>query len=1641
MSRCCTFLAWGMALFTCTTVWGQGWVEFVDETTTRVIIADPTLFQTDTQEKDYAKGDFDNDGDEDLVIVRKQPYTTPGRRRNVLMMNEGIAEGHAFNGIFVDRTVEFCTDATDGGQGFLDLTNDRDVAVADLNGDGWLDFVTVATLSDGLPKTISHPRVYMNKGAINGVWQGFRYEEARIPQLFTIPGGLAVAPRLCSIALGDVTGDGLPDMYIGDYDSSGVGSGSPENPLHDTNDRLLINDGNGFFTDSLQTRMNSTMLLSAFGVAAHIADMNGDGYNDVVRDTALNAPRHVSISYNNPANQGFFNAYQIVDQNAPYHITVGDLNNDNRLDILVTDDGPDHYWINQGNGANGQAQFLRFDVQRFSGFDGEFGGNQRLADLNNDGFLDALIADQDVDIEEQCARRLHIYRNLGNVPNVTLQEQEGNRPWKHNGTFEIEVMDVNGDGWNDLIVGHCFGTNVWINLPPTNLIFSYPDGLAGDVEPDVPTNFRVAVAGVGAAPQPNTGKQYVSIDNGPFVESSMAQLEPNVYLANLPPVPCTSTVRFYFSARTTTNVQVLDPGNAPAVTFSALSSIGATVIVDERFEAPTPGWTVTNDPSLTGGAWTRVKPIGTFFPDGGTTPAQPGSDAGQPANETMCYITEQYPGSGSASNSDVDGGPTILTSPAFDLSGTDGLISYARWMFCSDAANPAQRDFLVTEINNGTSGWVFVHETFSTSNFWEIVNFRVSDYVTPTNNMRVRFKVADPGTSVTEAGIDNFKVIKLLCPVPCVNAGQCDDGLFCNGTEVCDGEGYCAPGEPPCPGQACDEINDVCVECLTNQDCSDGLFCNGAEICNAGVCMPGTDPCNEPLTCDEINDVCVGCNNDGQCDDGLYCNGDEHCINNTCIGTPSFFGVQNNGFDGPTGWTSQANGGATITFPAKLSVVGPNGSGGAFAFAFQGTVNLVGQNLEFDLLRYTSTDSDSWDRPFFRVDGVNYGLNHNGTLGTVIPANPSNTASYGTIRNGQQVQPSNPVHFSINLEALVGPGPHTIGFGVLSVDGLAGAGTAEFDTVLPSFQPFDLCPGELCSDELAACVTCLTAEGCDDGVYCNGAEQCVNGECQPGEPPCDIEDCDEETNTCNVDEEIGVQPWLGQPLANLTPEQLDRFFAGRQKFDANLEQSQGLGPIFNQTACGACHNQGGLGGTGSTKVTRFGYADKDGFDPLTELGGSLLQVTSIAGCQEVIPPEANIIAQRQTTTTMGIGLIEAIDDAVLLAQEANPPPGVAGRAHMVAAFEDPPGSPPRVGRFGWKSQVATVLSFSADASLNEMGLTNRFLTEENDPNGIHPPSLEECDNVPDPEDGPEDGIPGAPHFIDRVTDFQRFLAAPPQTPRSGMTGEAVFNAIGCVKCHVQSYTTKTMPEAAISNKLIKPYSDFLLHDMGTLGDGIAQGDAGITEMRTPPLWGLRARGQLLHDGRAVGGTFAQRVTQAILEHAGSGADSAAAFEALPQASRDALIAFLDSLGRREFDHNGDNIVDGFDLSRFVDCYTGPGVFYTPDDECAISDFDQDGDVDDDDFAVFLTVYTGSQDDCNANSINDAMDILSGASRDCNFNGVPDECDPDSSNVNLFVQQILLESQSPIFVCMFDYNNSGRIDGADIQSFVDALLNP
>lgn len=442
---------------------------------------------------------------------------------------------------------------------------------------------------------------------------------------------------------------------------------------------------------------------------------------------------------------------------------------------------------------------------------------------------------------------------------------------------------------------------------------------------------------------------------------------------------------------------------------------------------------------------------------------------------------------------------------------------------------------------------------------------------------------------------------------------------------------------------------------------------------------------------------------------------------------------------------------------------------------------------------------------------------------------------------------------------------------------------------------------------------------------------------------------------------VEVQPIMGLPISGLNAAELDRFEKGSIEFNHVLLESEGLGPGFNDVSCGQCHAQPRSGGFATTSVIRFGRAANGGndFDPLESLGGSLLQERAIdPSCIEVVPPEADVTAERITPHLFGLGLIEAIPDADLLALEATPPhPSVGGVAHMVTPLE---GGGLRVGRFGWKSQLPTVLSFSGDASMMEMGLTNRLIPFENAPNG-NLALLAACDNVSDPEDGPD--LEGFDR-IDRQTDFQRFLAPPPQTPKSGMTGEALFNQVNCNACHVSSFTTGAVAEAALSGVTFQPYSDFLLHDV--VGDGIVQGAGTETRMRTAPLWGLsgRAGAAMLHDGRITGSTADANIHAAIMAHDGEAAFSRSAYMALSATEQGQIADFLMSLGRAEFDIENNSTVDEFDwfFLWLGGHFTGPAPagapFFTPDDVGAVADIDVDGDFDMVDFAAMQRAFTG-----------------------------------------------------------------------------------
>jgi len=481
-------LGFGVALAltqTASAQYNNEWVEFVKETNTRLLQENGTPYGTSSNdiatggsgvsstEADVAWGDLNNDGWTDAVVVRKQAFTSTGKRTNILFMNE--------SGVLRNRTTLYATDSSVGGDdGFNTPTNDRDVVITDVDQDGWMDFVTATTLSDGDAKYLGHPRVYMNKGQSGGAWLGMKFENARFPQLKSYSNNSNQNPRFCSVDAGDLTGDDYPDLYFGDYDSSGAG-GVQQGSNEDLNDRLLINDGFGFFSDESQARMTSGMLLSAFGMATSIGDFNLDGVLDVMKDTALNTPQNVSIVYNNPANEGQFNLHHVFHTQSPYHVNTGDLNRDGRLDAVVSDDFQDTWRLNTNNDGLGRAVWGNVEIYDFvSGGDSSFASNNLIADLDNDLWPDVLICDVDVDIESSTDY-LHIYHNRagveGDAPGTTSfdlrhERQQSSGGWlgvkgmtntnlRH--AHDVAVFDIDRDGDLDMFVITEDGGQVWSN--------------------------------------------------------------------------------------------------------------------------------------------------------------------------------------------------------------------------------------------------------------------------------------------------------------------------------------------------------------------------------------------------------------------------------------------------------------------------------------------------------------------------------------------------------------------------------------------------------------------------------------------------------------------------------------------------------------------------------------------------------------------------------------------------------------------------------------------------------------------------------------------------------------------------------------------------------------------------------------------------------------------------------------------------------------------------------------------------------------------------------------------------------------------------------------------------------------------------
>jgi CxxC motif-containing protein (DUF1111 family) len=355
--------------------------------------------------------------------------------------------------------------------------------------------------------------------------------------------------------------------------------------------------------------------------------------------------------------------------------------------------------------------------------------------------------------------------------------------------------------------------------------------------------------------------------------------------------------------------------------------------------------------------------------------------------------------------------------------------------------------------------------------------------------------------------------------------------------------------------------------------------------------------------------------------------------------------------------------------------------------------------------------------------------------------------------------------------------------------------------------------------------------------------------------------------------------------------------ATRATFEAAELFTDGIGPVFNNTSCVSCHqNPFFATGTGS-QVTELRAGHFNGISFVDHPGGSLIndRATNVS-IQEHILSGNEVQTLRLTLSLAGDGFVEAIDSNVLAAIAAAQPAAQRGTVIQVPVLEAAGNN--RVGRFGWKNQHSSLLSFAADAYINEMGITNRLISTENTSNGTVVQGNATFDGKADPAGVGEDDE----NDIDEFTQFMRCLKAPPRGPITAAVtrGQTNFNNAGCAVCHVGSINTVapgsvinggafTVP-ASLGDKTIHPFSDFLLHNVNT-GDGIVQngGQGTRLQVRTAALWGMSARTRFMHDGASL------TAAAAITRHGGQAAASVTAFNNLGASGQADLFAFLFSL--------------------------------------------------------------------------------------------------------------------------------------------------
>lgn len=410
------------------------------------------------------------------------------------------------------------------------------------------------------------------------------------------------------------------------------------------------------------------------------------------------------------------------------------------------------------------------------------------------------------------------------------------------------------------------------------------------------------------------------------------------------------------------------------------------------------------------------------------------------------------------------------------------------------------------------------------------------------------------------------------------------------------------------------------------------------------------------------------------------------------------------------------------------------------------------------------------------------------------------------------------------------------------------------------------------------------------------------------------------------------------PSPVMDPDNAAAFVQGRSLFRQSWviapanDRATGLGPLYNRISCIACHAKNGRGGapdgpdgTMQAMLLRLSIPGSNPHggpkphpaygDQLNERGvpgvpgegiGFLIydeHVETLADGTKVALRKPNVhfkemaygalgadimVSPRVGPVVYGLGLLEAIsDDTILALAKQSKPDGIAGRVNIVW---DAMAQKEAIGRFGMKANVATLTEQIANAFSGDLGITSPLMPHEN------------CSKVQTAcQRAPSGGEPELTRAELYATVFcQRMLAVPARrdvNDKQVIQGNRLFVQARCIACHVTPLRTR--PDAALpalSNQLIRPYTDLLLHDMGPgLADGRSDYLANGREWRTPPLWGIGLTHKVnpdagyLHDGRA------RTMLEAIMWHGGEGSYSKEAVRTMSTEDRTALLRFLESL--------------------------------------------------------------------------------------------------------------------------------------------------